>query len=313
MVDANRPDAGFMACDGIRSDAQEGTAPLDIVWVIDDSGSMDQEATLVQDGMNMFGGAIDASGITDYHVIVITQMGWVTVPPPLGTDPTHFLFVDQDVQSHDAFQRALERFPDYQSFLRPTATMHFVFVTDDESDTSASSFLANMQGMLGKEFTAHVIVSPPGSMHREVIINVPGCDGPYGQGAANGQQYWDLAAATGGLQLNICSADWDSVFGALTTAVAVPMTIPCLFAIPDPPAGMSFDRNRVNVVYTPGGTSPPGETLPRGNDCSSGAGWMYDDPTAPTQIVLCPDQCMRVEADTTGNVQIELGCQTILM
>ncbi len=311
-TDAWHDDTGFMSCEAHDYPAVEGTRPLDIVWVIDNSGSMDQEARLVQDGLNTFAARIGPSGITDYHVIVMTQTGWVTVPPPLGTDPTHFLFVNQDVQSHDAFQRALQRLPDFRSFLRTDATMHFVFVTDDESATTASSFLANMQTALGKEFVAHVIVSPPGSTHcGGPALLCGGCTGPYGSGAANGQQYWDIAAATAGLQLNICSADWTSVFDALLTAVAVPMPIPCRFAIPDPPAGMTFDRDRVNVVYTPGG-STTGETIPR-SDCSSGLGWRYDDPSAPTEILLCPDACTRVEGDPTGSVQISLGCQTVLI
>lgn len=311
-ADAWRGDGGFTGCEGLDFDAQEGTRPLDIVWVIDNSGSMDQEAALVQTGMNGFASRIGSSGIADYHVVVMTQMGWVTVPPPLGTDPAHFLFVNQDVQSHDAFQRAIERLPDFRSFLRPDATMHFVFVTDDESNMRASAFLAEMQTTLGREFVAHVIVSPPGSTHREVFITVPGCDGPYGQGAANGQQYWDIAAATTGLQLNICSADWNAVFDALLTAVAVPMPIPCAFAIPEPPAGMTFDRDRVNVLYTPGGGSAA-ETIPRASDCSGGAGWVYDDPAAPTQILLCPSDCSRVESDDTGHVQIQLGCETVVI
>lgn len=310
LVDAPRADTGFVECRHFDSMAMEGTRPIDIVWVIDDSGSMDQEARLVQDGMNGFATRIASSGITNYHVVVMTRAGWVTVPAPLGTDPAHFLFVDQDVQSHDAFQRAIERLPDFRSFLRPDAVMHFVIVTDDESDTTAASFLAEMQTTLGREFVTHVIVSPPGSTHREVFINVPGCDGPYGQGAANGQQYWDVAAATGGLQLDICSADWGAVFDALLTTIAVPVTIPCQFAIPDPPPGMTFDRDLVNVVYTPG-SGGPDEIIPRG-DCASGSGWTYDaDP--PTQILLCPDECSRVEADDMGSVSIQLGCETVVI
>lgn len=310
--DANRPDTGFMMCEGRDFDAQQGTRPLDIVWVIDDSGSMDQEAALVQTGMNDFASRIGSSGITDYHVIVMTRSGWVTVPPPLGTDPAHFLFIDQDVQSHDAFDRTLQRLPDMRPFLRDDATMHFVFVTDDESDMAASTFLAMMQTMLGREFVAHAIVSPPGSTHcGGGPLFCSGCSGPYGSGAANGQEYWDLASFTTGLQLNICSADWGTVFDALLAVVAVPMAIPCRFDIPDPPAGMTFDSNRVNVVYTPGSTGVP-QAIPR-SDCSTGQGWYYDDPSAPTEILLCPDTCGVVDGDDTGHVQIQLGCQTILM
>src|SRR5262245_6646918 len=46
-VDANRPDTGFMMCDGLDFDAEMGNRPIDIVWVIDNSGSMGEEAALV--------------------------------------------------------------------------------------------------------------------------------------------------------------------------------------------------------------------------------------------------------------------------
>ena len=317
-MDANRPDGGFAGCTGVAFDAQNGIAPLDILWVIDNSGSMDQEAALVQSGMNDFVGAIAAAGIVDYHVIVMVQSGWVTVPPPLGTDPAHFLFVDQDVQSHDAFARTLERFPAYSSFLRPTSALHLVFVTDDESDMPATTFQPMMEALLGRTFTAHVIVSPPGSTHTMCVFGIclppePGCDGPYGQGSDNGQQYWDLATRTGGLHNDICSADWTLLFSNLTSAVAVPMPIPCRFTIPDPPMGMTFDRDRVNVVYTPGGATD-GMTIPRVSDgCASGRGWMYDDPAMPREIILCPDTCTEVTNDMTGSVDIQLGCATLLI
>lgn len=305
-------DGGFVACEGRHYDAEEGLAPLDIIWVIDNSGSMDEEAALVQSGMNAFASAISSSGIPDYHVVVITQSGWVTVPAPLGTDPSHFLFVDADVQSNEPLQEALTNLPRYQSFLRGPAITHFIFVTDDESDLAATGFLGQMQSALNKEFVAHAIVSPPGSTHRFGPITMPGCAGPYGEGAANGQEYWDLAMYTLGQQIDICSADWNAVFAQLTTAVAVPMMIPCVFDIPDPPPGMTFNRDRVNVRYTPGGTGVE-EVIPRATDCTSGAGWTYDDPNAPTTIYLCPNECARVESDTSGQVQIELGCQSVII
>lgn len=305
-------DGGFVACEGQHYDAQEGLAPLDIIWVIDNSGSMDEEAALVQSGMNAFASAISSSGIPDYHVVVITQTGWVTVPPPLGTDPSHFLFVDADVQSNEPLDEALSNLPRYQSFLRGPAITHFVFVTDDESDLPATAFLGQMQTALNKEFVAHAIVSPPGSTHRELFVTLPGCSGPHGEGAANGNEYWDLAMYTLGQQIDICSADWGNVFAQLTTAVAVPMMIPCVFDIPDPPPGMTFNRDRVNIRYTPGSTGVE-EVIPRANDCTSGAGWTYDDPSAPTTIYLCPNECSRVEGDSSGQVQIELGCQSVII
>jgi hypothetical protein len=314
-----RTDGGFGECTGRTFDANNGIAPVDIVWVIDNSGSMDEEASLIQERMNDFAAAIVTSGIEDYHVVVMTAEGWVTVPPPLGTDPEHFLFVNEDVQSNDPLNDALGRIADYRDFIRPDSVFHFVFVTDDESDLSAGSFNAMMETEVGRTYVANVIASPPGSMSTMCPIPgfclppMEGCAGPHGEAAANGDQYWALATSTGGARLSICAEDWTALFDDLLAVVAAPTRIPCRFEIPPPPDGMTFDRDRVNLVFNPGDGSGP-VTIPRASDaCASGRGWVYDDDAAPTQIILCPSDCSTVEGDVGGNVTVQLGCATVLI
>jgi hypothetical protein len=179
--------------------------------------------------------------------------------------------------------------------------------------------------LLGRSWTSHAIASPPGSRHCPspfggcgiFIPEEDGCTGPNGDAADNAEDLWALASATGGQQISICTADWSAAFSALLTSIAVPTTIPCRFRSPDPPMGMTFDRMRVNVVYTAGGTTV-GTPFPyvgtaSGAMCPPGAdGWYYDDPMMPTEIVLCPSTCTRIESDTTGRVDIALGCETII-
>lgn len=319
-VDTGVPgvDGGFGECTGLVFDALNGIAPVDIVWVIDNSGSMNEEAALIQERMNDFAAAITSSGITDYHVVVMTAEGWVTVPAPLGTDPTHFLFVNEDVQSNDPLSDAVSRLSSYRDFIRPDSILHFVFVTDDESDITAGMFNGMMESSLGRTYVANVIASPTGSTDIPPMcifgICTPGaCRGPHGEAAANGDQYWALAASTGGARLSICAEDWTALFDELLLVVAAPTRIPCRFEIPPPPDGMSLDPNRVNVVFTPGTGGAP-VTIPRASDgCASGRGWVYDDDAAPTQIILCPAECSIVEADEGGNVNVQFGCATILI
>jgi len=49
-----RRDAGFMGCVGTPYEAVEAYAPIDIVWVVDTSGSMRNEAERVQENMQRF-------------------------------------------------------------------------------------------------------------------------------------------------------------------------------------------------------------------------------------------------------------------
>ena len=317
------PDGGFAGCDAVTVNAETSLAPVDIIWVIDNSGSMRGEASIIQMNMNSFAASIAASGI-DYHVVVITAEGFVSVPAPLGTDTERFLRRPVDVQSSNSFERALADFPNYADFLRPSALTHFVFVTDDESNMGSSAFRSSMMMNLGHSFVAHVIVSPPMSRHCVMPGFCPpfpemnGCTGPNGDAADNGVEYWDLASVTGGQRLNICTPDWSGLFSTLAASIAIPMPLPCEFSIPDPPDGMTFDRMRVNVVYTPstgGGTMTfPYVGSPDGPRCPlDGNGWYYDDLMAPTRIILCSESCSRVSADESGSVNIALGCETLII
>lgn len=310
---------GFETCDDLPFQAENRLAPLDIVWIIDNSGSMNNEAEIIQDNMNSFVAALEASGTEDYRVVVITRSGFVNVPPPLGTDSERFSFVNDNVQSSDALSNILSTFSRWSDFLRPEAMLHIIHVSDDESSRlDAASFQSMFQSMLGRSWTSHAIASPPdeGIFCDPLIGCIGGCTGPHGNAASPGEEYWAIAEMTGGQKISICTADWTEVFGTLIESIGVPVPIPCEFEIPDPPEGESFDRNRVNVDYTPGegGTRERLPFVEDGASCPpSGDGWYYDDPASPTRILLCPHSCSRTSADTSGRVDIALGCQTQLI
>ncbi len=83
----------------------------------------------------------------------------------------------------------------------------------------------------------------------------------------------------------------------------------CDYALPSAPAGESFDLNKVNVQFTPGGAAT-GATLAYNKDCAGGAGWHYDDANAPTKIAVCPSSCDALKKDSKGKMDILFGCAT---
>jgi hypothetical protein len=88
----------------------------------------------------------------------------------------------------------------------------------------------------------------------------------------------------------------------------------CQYTIPVPTSGAP-DFGAVNVVYTPAGGS--GQWFPKVMGKAScpamGDGWYYDDPANPKTIILCDTTCMKVQGDTTGQVDITLGCSSIIL
>jgi len=90
----------------------------------------------------------------------------------------------------------------------------------------------------------------------------------------------------------------------------------CSYDVPTDPNGGTVDYNTVNIVYQPGNGGAP-VTLPNVGTkamCpASGQGWYYDNPSAPTKILLCDSSCSGIEVDTMGSVNITLGCSTVIL
>ena len=303
-IDAGPPtDSGPNECVGISAEAENALAPVDIIWVVDSSDSMRNDAETVQTNLDGFATAIAGSGV-DYHVVFVSDRSFVTPSPLFTSNPAQFRFIDRGVSSGSVFARALDQHPAYADFLRPNAITHVIGISDDDDDQSASAFVPMMEALVGP-FTFHAIAA------EEEAFGIA-CTRNFIPAADIGERYFDAATATGGLQFSICTDDWSGLFNTLAMTVSVSEMLPCVFDIPEPPMGMTFDRDEVNVEHTPEGMAPM--TFPRvpdGMGCS-GRAWYYDDPTTPSQILLCPMACDAVTGGP-GRVDIRLGCATLFI
>jgi hypothetical protein len=109
----------------------------------------------------------------------------------------------------------------------------------------------------------------------------------------------------------------DTVVTTVTTPVTTTTTIEtkldCQWRIPAPENGETFDKNKVNVEFTPAGAPPiPYGWVPSEGDCvAAGNGWYYDDVDAPTEVRVCPQTCDTIKASTGGRVDLKFGCERI--
>lgn len=142
--------------------------PVDIIFVIDNSGSMGQEIAAVQSNINVsFASIIAASGL-DYRVIMLARhgedsgpesicieaplsgipVGGCSPPPSQPVNTSVFYHYSIEVSSHNSFCQVIDRFniPDefnlapsgYSQWLRPDAYKVFIEITDD--GVSCSSY-----------------------------------------------------------------------------------------------------------------------------------------------------------------------------
>jgi hypothetical protein len=152
------PDA---ACAAQSAEATLVKKPVDIIFVIDNSGSMGDDIIAVQNNINdNFASIIGASGV-DYRVIMISTHGEAIgpesicvkaplsmtdcnpVPPAPMLNPPIFYHYSIEIGSHDAFCRVLGTYdgttPDtfglapngWKDWVRADAVKYFVMITDD--------------------------------------------------------------------------------------------------------------------------------------------------------------------------------------
>ena len=161
------------------------------------------------------------------------------------------------------------------------------------------------------------ILAPAATASTPILTFVVGIFNP---GSAEGQQaptnLMTLAQAGGTGSPVIIDVTQNDVTQKLHDALQQAQTkaIACSYKIPPPTHG-SIDFGKVNVEYTSGGTTTTiGHTTSK--DACTNGGWYYDvDPSVgtPTQIIACPSTCTQFNADVNGQVNIVLGCMTVMV
>ena len=308
-------------CATVDASAENVRFPVDIVWIIDNSLSMEEEIRIVEARINDFARFIGDSGL-DYRVVMISYDdpvvgdGWynVCVPEPLSdapgcpdTDSARYRHVRQIVDSRDSLQLFASTYSQYSDFLRPEAKLHIIEVSDDDSDVGADAFetsLGTLSPAVPDDYVFHSIVGFTEDI-RDPWCDGAGCPCAYNEGTV----YRELTRRTGGVEASICQSDWSPVFAAIQTSVVDGAILPCTYPVPELDSiDEEIDPDLVNVFFTPDGgarTVIPG--VDGESDCGSDAGWYWDDPGLPRFVNLCLASCGAV----AGSIDIEFGCETI--
>ena len=166
--DAPIPDSNFDAtCVAQSVEASVELAPVDIIWMVDNSVSMAPAIMQVQAGLNDFAMLIDGRSL-DYRVIMLSLRGMgetgtglyrVCIPAPLAGDDAcgdgaRFFHIDVDVRSTQPLEQFLGTLGQtagylasddrgsgpWRELLRDDATKTIVVVSDDDSRLDPDDF-----------------------------------------------------------------------------------------------------------------------------------------------------------------------------
>ncbi len=251
-------DASFETCAATALEAERVRLPVDIIWIVDNSASMQPAVAEVQAGLNAFANLIGSKGI-DYKVVMLSKRGSaptgntypICIPPPLGGadcgNGPNFLHASMNVKSTQPLEQFLGTLDQTAGYtqgedrgsepwaqvLRANATKTIVVVTDDNSRFSATSF----ETFPGGQNPNNSTTLPPGILHtsrgdqfKGYVFNaiygwgsptVPSikCTFPNNtQPASAGETYTDLVTKTGGVRAKIC--DGAAAWGPFFDAVA---------------------------------------------------------------------------------------------
>jgi hypothetical protein len=296
--DAGVRDAGSPDPDCIVRTLRAGEmfSPIDMVWVVDSSRSMADERDRIQQIMNQFVSDAEARHF-DVRLTMVTRTN--IVPPPLGTDADRYRFVERNVGSHEPLQALLDEFSHYQDFLRPEAALHFVIVTDDDSEISAGDFRRQMDRLVGRPYVVHAVASPDVDGRPCRSENASEACLTAGRGAGSmcgaseiGREYWVLASELSGEEISVCTQDWSKVFGPLLEAVT-PTQIPCSIDLaPD----AALDATKVALRI--GEAEQPLTLVAGARACDTQlAAFYYRAREEGPQLELCPRVCEAAHAD----------------
>ncbi len=208
---------------------QEEIPILDILWVVDDSGSMNRFQSNLSSNIGLFVGTFMATG-ADYHMSVITTSDATASPLITSTDfdPAGALAVDVMVGiggsgMEKGIQFAERALSDSSSvgpgsaFFREESTLIVIYVSDepDHSDGGWSSYTTFFDNIkpAGQFIPYGVIGDYPG-----------GCSGGTYGGAQFGSGYWHMIDRYGGDWYSICATDWGVQLQNLANALAAKRT-----------------------------------------------------------------------------------------
>ncbi len=311
------PDASDGGANCAATVAETTKAKVDIIFVIDSSGSMDAELTQIRTNVNAFAAKIGGIGL-DYTVTFVVEKGrgrfQVCVPEPLaGPDcadkPPTFHHVDRYVDSWDSFDRILETYEtSWKAYVRQDAVKVFIEVTDDRSTMSFTDFdeqlLAKQPaGVFGtaarRNYIFHSIVSKPAG---DPVPSENRCPGSAGASL----DYQQLSQLTGGIVEEVCKTDYSSVLDNIAKGITDRLS--CELAYP---SSAESDPTKLAVTFTP--KDQPQQRLTQITDESKcdtvPNAWYYDEPVKPSKIILCPSTCTMANSSPDAKLEALVGCQ----
>jgi len=214
---------------------QTGDLTSDILFVIDNSGSMSSNQTNLKNNFDDFIAVFVSAGV-DYHIALITTDGAEFVGDvisPLTADPVSEFKDQVDLIGYGGSPYEKGLWYSYEStdsggdaspgsatgFFRASAKLVIVYVSDEPDFSHNTTQHGGSTTMVPSDYSAHLLSLKTSSdlvVAHAVAGDYPsGCSG---NGSASfGDGYYDVVNDLGGTFMSICAADWSVSMEAVAT------------------------------------------------------------------------------------------------
>ena len=217
----------------IDSFTQDGEISVDILFVIDNSGSMSSNQTNLKNNFDDFIAVFGAAGV-DYHIALITTDNATfvgNVITPADADPTTEFNDQVDLigyhgsayekglwYSYEATDAGGDAAPGSTTgFFRESSKLVIVYVSDEPDFSHSTAGHGGSATMGVSDYSAHLLSLKSSS--DLVVAHAVAGDYPSGCStnghATFGDGYYDVVADLGGTFMSICAADWSATMDTL--------------------------------------------------------------------------------------------------
>jgi hypothetical protein len=112
---------------------------------------------------------------------------------------------------------------------------------------------------------------------------------------------------------NVGDGSGDAIANALQAIVQQAVPLACNYEVVNlqPPTGETLDYGKINVSLTQGSATTTIGRVPDVASCPADQpAWYYDNPAAPTQLLLCDNACTLATTAVQGaRLSIVVGCE----
>ena len=267
--------AAVLSNETIQSWIQRERIIVDIVWVIDNSGSMNPYQSLLGSNMDIFM-QMFMSYSPDFQMAFITtdQPDFVNalVIDSRSADPLgEAVFIINSIgHMGSAWEQGLSMFKtcleigDCSRFIRPDATLVAIFMSDEQS-WGATTF--------NDVIAAVNVVKPNMFVPYAIIGDVPGGCTNYPLYGQAGHGYWDLIQHYNSHWWSICDNDWGTQLEEMAQNISVQTVFPLDSEDPhidtirvvvngqEVASGWEYDEDQNAVVFELEEAPEPGDTI----------------------------------------------------